>query len=516
MKDFNGFRRFVASNQIKRYGHIWKVKSSSKSKKADQLVDGIFSGRFSNDHEAAYALYSKGQDCKSYQMLKSRVKEQLINFILSVDQSNLWSPNTYSYNYSLAHKYFYAGQSLIRIGFSTEGIDLLRTSLNISVKYQITSVIINSSMMLKTQVSYMGTESGYQFYKDLIRRNINIYKAEIESDDMRDELQILFRKTISPLDKTKITSYWKRICLLNKKYDSQILRINKVIIGYGYHEALSDNKSIIRISAQFIAFMVQNPTYYELARHRQFLTFILDAYTKLEDFDNGAKAAESALNLHNDKSRNSLSVFDYFIHLCLNAGKYTKAMELYKRATGLQLYKELPYERKEKWKLFEAYLSFVYPESGLKVKPAGLFSEMPVFSKDKVGISITIVIAQIVILLDEGNFDKLLDRSDAFKIYFKRYVNRQIHYRTFLFTKMIETLFRYNFNYEKVEEAAKEFRSHLRDKKGFYKGRIEALEIIPYEVLWEQILLRLKKHEPDFVKVQGIKIKQKPKKQVYV
>jgi hypothetical protein len=513
MKDFNGFRKLIVSNQLKQYGHTWKETSSKTSKKADQLVDGIISGRFSTDSEAAYALYNKGPDCKSYQMLKSRVKEQFINLVLSADQTILLTPGTYSYSYSLVHRYYYAAYSMVRLGWLSEGHELLRSCLNLAKKHQITNIIINSSRLLKSHAGYNGTALDYQMYKDNIKKYISLYKAEIESDDMRDELHILMRQSISPHDKKKLTRYWKRVCILNKKYESHILRINRTVIGYFYHEVNADNRGIIRICNQMIDYMLKFPAFYERSRHRLFQLYKVDAYTRLEDFNKAEKSAIDAIKLHSDYSPNSISVFEYYIHLCLNSCKYSKAFDLYEKATGLQLYNNFPDERKEKWKLFEAYLSFVYPESGLKVKPAGLFSEMPVFSKDKGGSSITIVIAQIIILLDEGNFDKLLDRSDAFKIYFKRYVNRQIHYRTFLFTKMIETLFRCNFNYGKVEEAAKEFRLHLRDKKGFYKGRIEALEIIPYEVLWEQILLRLKKYETDFVKMQGIKMKRTLKNQ---
>jgi hypothetical protein len=516
MKDFNGFRKYVFPRQMKLYGNLWKGKNKKYVSKADRLIDGIYSGEFLNDKEAAWALYKESENHKSYQMLKSRVKEQLIGFTFQIDPSVLIPKITHSYNVFLANRYYSAGQILMSIGLGAEGDNLLKECLSISKKHQLHGHIINASRLLKSRVGYMGTKTEYKMYDENIKQSLDIYKAEIESDDMRDKMNISMRATFSPQDKKGLSLYWKRINFLCNKYNTQILRINRIRIGYFYFEAITDFKSIIRMCDEMINFMLTHKYFYELPRHRDLLFMKLDAFIRMEDFENGQIIAESAIKLHSNYNFNSLLIFEYYILLCLYSRKYKKAFELVTSATNMQIYQELPYERKEKWKLFEAYLSFVYPESGLKVKPAVLFSEMPVFSKDKGGISITIVIAQIVILLDEGNFDKLLDRSDAFKIYFKRYVNRQIHYRTYLFTKMIETLFRCNFNYGKVEEAAKEFRLHLRDKKGFYKGRIEALEIIPYEVLWEQILLRLKKHEPDFVKVQGIKIKQKPKKQVYV
>jgi hypothetical protein len=512
MKDFSGFRKYVAGRQMKQYGNAWKKNSSKSNSKADQLIDGIFTGKFLDDGEAAFALYKMGPNSKSYQMLKSRIKEQLINLVLLVDQSYMQSNSSYTFNALLVNRYFYAAQSMIRIGFVSEGEELLKLCLGIARRYRISSVIINASRILRSKAGYKGTLTEYKLYKSNIRQNINIYRAEIESDDMLDEMNISMRKTFSPQDKVKLKIFWKRINFYYRKYNTQLLWINRAKIGYFYFESLADYKKIIKLSHELINFMLANPDRYERARHRDFLTIKTDAFMRLEDYENGEKSAELALKLHSDKSTNSILVFECYIHLCLNACKYSKAFDLYRKAISLQLFNEFQIERKEKWKLFEAYISFVFTESKLKVEPSNLFSEMPVFSKDKGGISITIIIAQIVLLLDEGNFDKLLDRADAFKIYFKRYVNRQIHYRTFLFTKMIETLFRYNFNYEKVEEAAKEFQSHLRDKKGFYKGRIETLEIIPYEVLWEQILLRLKKHERDFVKMPGIKIKPKLKK----
>jgi len=115
-------------------------------------------------------------------------------------------------------------------------------------------------------------------------------------------------------------------------------------------------------------------------------------------------------------------------------------------------------------------------------------------------------------LLDEGNFDMLLNRADSYKIYFKRYVSKQINYRTYYFVKMIETIFRFNFYYEVIKERAQEYYDHLTDKEGFFKGDIETLEFVPYEDLWSHIMLRLKKHASSFSHPTEIKRSRTSKK----
>ena len=72
---------------------------------------------------------------------------------------------------------------------------------------------------------------------------------------------------------------------------------------------------------------------------------------------------------------------------------------------------------------------------------------------------------------------------------------------------MLETIFKYNFNYEKTKEVSAKFFNRLKDKAGHYNGDVESLEVIPYEELWSQIMARLKEHEYDFVEPEPKKMK---------
>jgi len=492
MKEFKSYFRYISNNQLKTYGSFGRFGKGQKRTKADKLIDGIMLGKYTNDTDAANDLYGVKPDDKSYLMLKSRVKEQILNYVFQVDMKKLFANRDYGFHIPIAHKLLAAGQIMINFGLSIEGEAVLKECLGIAIPRKFTSIIINASRLLRSRMSFKGTMKEYQYYNKLIIDNIEKQKAEIEADDIRDALNLAYRNTFSPQDKRMLTKYWRRINVLNEKFDSYFIKANRFRIGARYYETIGDFQSIIMICNEWEEFMRANTVFYDVARHREFLNSKLEACILLKNYNVGMETAEKCLKLHNNYSSNSLSVYEYYILLSLHTKNYHKAWELFLRAVGNALFTQYPDERREKWRLYEAYLTFVAPDPQRKFKLFKFLNDMPVFSKDKRGINIAIIIAQIILLLDEGKFDTLMDKADAFKIYFKRYVVKEINYRTFYFVKMLELLFKYSFDYKLVKKHAIPLYERLGDKKGHYHGDIEALEIIPYEELWRQILIRIK------------------------
>ena len=342
MKDFKGFRKYVTSKQIKLFGSNYRSGNKGRILKADRLIDGIISGEFENDEAAAWDLYRAKPGSKSYLMLKSRIIEQLIGLIYFVDNSKFVEKKGYIYYLVQINKYLGAGNILIYYGFVNEGEHLIKECLKIAQKYEMPGFIISSSKMLRSRASFKGTIEEYNEYNRIIAGNMGVYKAEIEADDIRDALNLANRKTFSPLDKKKLTQYWKRINLLNRKFKSQVLRINRTRIGARYFETMGDFKSVIKICDEMIDFMFKNPNFYDKARHREFLNTKLEACLILKDHKTGEVCAAQTMLLHNDYSINCINSFTFCILLCLQTRQYVRAWELFDKAVNLDLFKEFP------------------------------------------------------------------------------------------------------------------------------------------------------------------------------
>jgi len=496
MKNFKNFGKYITSHRIKL--KVNKDINNASDSKMDRMISGILSGNYANDEDAVLDLYKSKKITSSYRALKSRIKDRLLSHIFQVDLFKSSKLSKYSYEFILTNKCLTAGQFMINFGISSEGETILKQGLTRAKKYQFSGMVVFASRLLRSRAGFKGTRKEVVYYDQLIDQHLEIYSAELESDAMRDRLNIDFRESFSPKKKEMILSYWERIKYLNERFDNNVLKINKARIGSKYFETIGDFRSVIAVCDEVENYLLKNRQFYDLARHREFSLVKLEACLFLKDYYLGEINANTCMKLFANNI-NSLIVFEYHFILCIHEQKYNKARDLFNEALSNPLFKSYPKERIEKWKLFEAYLGFIYPDPKRKFKLFKFLNEVTVYSKDKRGLNISIMIAQIILLLDDGNFDMLIEKADSFRIYFKRYVTKHINYRTFYFVKMVEIMFKHNFSYDKVKQSSEKFYARLSDKVGQYHGDIESLEVIPYEELWEQILNRLKKVQAENV-----------------
>jgi hypothetical protein len=150
--------------------------------------------------------------------------------------------------------------------------------------------------------------------------------------------------------------------------------------------------------------------------------------------------------------------------------------------------------KKEKWRLFEAYLLvLLYDKEMLnEYRIARLINEISIYSKDKKGYNLTLSIIEIIYYLKRERYSIAEDKIDPLKIYLYRYIKKDENMRSYYFIKMLLLLPKYFFQREKVEQIALKFINKLNSDSYYIDDQIEVLEIVPYEKLWDVILSHLK------------------------
>lgn len=71
--------------------HLSENELTGDSSKYIRLIDGLAKGTWKSDEEAELEIYGKVADGKTFEMLKSRAKEKLVNLIFQSDASRLFS-----------------------------------------------------------------------------------------------------------------------------------------------------------------------------------------------------------------------------------------------------------------------------------------------------------------------------------------------------------------------------------------------------------------------------------------
>jgi hypothetical protein len=193
----------------------------------------------------------------------------------------------------------------------------------------------------------------------------------------------------------------------------------------------------------------------------------------------------------------------FYLLLAMLSEQYEVAKRLYDDTTEHEGFVLLPNDRKERWKIFNLYLEYIlnFTQSPL-YKPKKkdyirsfrhLLSEVPTYSRDKKGYNVSILIIHILFLLEKKDLDGIALRMEALRTYRQRYLQPKTSRQSAMFFKLLHTMERHSFDYEKTLRYSAIHFDRLKSTPSDYVEYEEALQILPFDWLWPHILDRLKK-----------------------
>jgi hypothetical protein len=193
------------------------------------------------------------------------------------------------------------------------------------------------------------------------------------------------------------------------------------------------------------------------------------------------------------------------------AGWYEEAWETVYRCLHHLRFKELSPLDQETWRLYYAYLSILVRSGHLKLNEAeqkelekfsmsAWLYELPIFSTDKRGSNIPILLLQIHQSLLDQQDDLLLNRIDALRKYGQRNLDPESeHYRTDLMTDLVSLLPKHYNNLKALQlEAAPTF-ALLKAAPIDILDKSFETEVISYEQQWGYVLRAVEAWEKCFI-----------------
>ena len=122
-------------------------------------------------------------------------------------------------------------------------------------------------------------------------------------------------------------------------------------------------------------------------------------------------------------------------------------------------------------------------------------NEVPVFSKDKRGLNVSIIIVQIMLLLKQKKYNAIIDKMAGLERYSSRYLNMFNTYRCNCFIKMLLQLEKRSFHPIAVQRHTEKYMEKLQKVPLEKSEAVLEMEIIPYDTLWKMILKLLAKQQ---------------------
>jgi len=472
------------------------------NRKFDQLYEGIRKGEITNDEEAIELLYGTDLNEANLQKLKYRLKRRLLNSIFFIDVKKPLF-NDFRKAYYNCYKNYAAIKILFGRTANRNAVDLAKKTLRQALKYEITEVVVYIARMLR--LYYANAEGNRRLinkYNELFHEQMKIYEREtyaeelfyiysadfINSKSVNDQLREQIAQITDQLSAIKDLpnnfSFYKIYYMANSlKYE----------LSYNY-------ASVLETCTDAIDFFEQKK--YSAVSYRVIIAFYLKQMTcclMLGKHEKGKNIFYKSIKLVETGTPNWFNRFGIYLLLTLHSQDFDTAYDVFMKVTKNNRFKYQFQNVKETWKIYEAYL-YYFMKMGrfseekteeLKSKKFRLgkfLNEVPVFSKDKRGSNISILIIQILVLLHRKKYTVIIDRMESLKMYCARYLKQDANFRSNCFIKMLMQLPVANFHKVAVIRKTKTYTERLKLVPLEKAKQDYEIEIVPYEILWDCVL----------------------------
>lgn len=473
--------------------------SGSRSSLYYRFYRGIKEGRFTTDEDAARELCGTDPKDKKYLMLKSRVRARLVNTLFFLEQPvTKYQQAIYKCNRNLL-----AAKILLLSDARITAAAMLKSTLKDAEKYSLTAIALDCIRHLRYGASLGGNESAYRQYNSRFKELQSILAAEDLAEEYYQLITIPFAKTGSSKPELlgKAFDYYREIEELREDLQSFNLDLTYFRLRIMAHQIASQYREVITATEDAEIFLGKHQEMVQRIRLGEFAYYRMSAYLYLGEYENGKELANRSLSYYPEGSQNWMLFLEQYFLLCMHTGNYDRAAGVYKKVTEHPRFEVMPQVRKEKWKIFQAFLLYMMrgtlpsddEQMARNFRVWKFMNEVPIFSKDKRGLNIAILVLQVLFLLDRGDFDGIIQRAEALKVYASRYLKKDENFRSNCFLKMVLLMEKKDFNYERTIKIAEKYFSKLKNSRFDYaRGSLSTLEIIPYEHLWQTILDKLR------------------------
>lgn len=456
------------------------------------------------DNDAARLFYNTNSLDDKYRQLKSRFKKRLLNYLIFMDV-NKSSYSNYAKAYHTCNKNLILCRILLNHGARYTFDRLARQTLKQAIKFDFNNIIVPLAGDLMINYSLIGNKKEYDQLLSLFNRRKLLLDAEYECDRLQEQIIINF--VASNLKTEKIleitTSNIKRIEELNTEFDSYKLNFNLYYIKAIYFQIINDYVNLIEICDEAEQYYEKNLVFYQKTALAKFSLMKMPALLNLRHHNKGLEALSKSLTYFTIGQNNWLMTMEAYFLLTMQAANYTHASEIFLNAVNQPKFKYANPIRKERWKIFYAYLHYIFEVHELDksllqnkyihgFRPQTFLGNTPLASKDKTGLNIAILTLQIQFLFKNGKIDDIFDKTDALGIYAYRYLNKKENSRAYLYIKMLQIAEKKSFIYKYAYPATNKIHKQLESEVDSYSAE---WEILPYDRMWEQALDFMKMHE---------------------
>ncbi|MBK6931449.1 MAG: hypothetical protein IPH12_11510 [Saprospirales bacterium] len=469
----------------------------------DEFYDNIAKSRFQTDDDAARHFFGTDEKDPNYRKLRNRLIRQLINtsFFIDVNQ-----PMFNERGKALYHCYrdYVAAYFLMTRDAHKASVYLLQQVLEQTIKFEFTELTADICRMLRSQYARTpGDPSNHDRYSPMHRLYEEKRYWEIKAFDYHENLihyYISGRSTNEDIHEMASQYYSE---LLPKAIEIDTLQYYMFTYNVGVIKYLSVNNcsQTITICDQALH-ILQNRRITNRGALLSFAIQKLACLTQLRIFDDGDKTAQYCLDLAVEGEYNWFRVLETQFYYHMYTRQYNEALAVFEKVIQHPRYSVLSGSTRDMWTLHGGYLHLLAALGKLEptevAKVAGYYmpstsrysNDFEILDKEKEGMNIPLVLLPVLFSIARGNFEEEeYGRSvEALDKYRKRYLENDTNRRSAIFLKMILALSQKEFDGDRAKRKMQKEWQLLQQEPPQIAGQSFAVEIIPYEDIWQMLL----------------------------
>lgn len=491
--------QIVTRNKLKAID-VLDLKAETDTK-ISKLYKIVAEEKVDSDDSAAGHLNPGAKNTAGYRKVKARLKSRLLGALFFIDAKK---PDYHDRKraYYQSYRDWAAARILMAKNAFVSSLELAQKVLRIAEKYEFTELAMESTRFLRLYYSTKeGNRKRFEYYHQKFVTYQQQYLAECELEYFYSDLLIPFvnKKSSGSEMQSRINTYYEQCLPRIQQYQTYNIQLYGMLIGLMVHSSRQDYRATLELCEK-ATILFENKPYLAGTPLQVIYYQSLVCHIQLRNYEKGRIAANSCLSLIEEGTFNWFKYQELHFLLCMHTKRYIQAAALLRKINGHNRFPYLMDNAKEVWKIYEAYAFFArwatdQPEGldQVNFKLSRFLNEIPIFSRDKKGLNVAILIAQFLLLLKEERYGEMIDRAEALYKYGIRYLQEEESMRSFYFIKMLLALVHASFKPQKAEKTAQKYLEKMKSCPLAEAQQSHQIEIIPYESIWTMILHQLQR-----------------------
>jgi hypothetical protein len=441
----------------------FELKKNGRISRLNRLYVGAVSGTITSDEVAATEVFGVTPQDSAYATAKSRLKRRLLNAIMLLNLKRAGYSKYSQAQYS-GYRTLFIVQSLLLLGGRRVAMKIAKNAIVYCKAYHLTGLELELLTLLRTDASLRADSVKFTEFSTRIEELLQDLQAESRALSYYGELVIQIGKRSKDIEDLSELATQRAKALAELPYDCATFsfRVNFYRINFYALDMSGRFKEVVKLCDEALAYFNRLPEFASSVAVSEFAFRKLDACLKIRDLENGEQAASLAKSLLKEGSNNWFMIQSHYCYLLLHSSRFEEAYRIVGDATGHPRFANLPTLNQEQWKICELHVLYAVDrlesEGGRinKVRPDARLDAIkqvaPTLSQDKQGHKVSLLILHILYLLEIGDFNGIIDRMEALKLYRARYLKASQFPKTASFFKLLQIMENNSFNYKLVKE----------------------------------------------------------------